>query len=236
MSTWIIDDTGFLKQGDHSVGVQRQYTGSAGKVTNCQIGVSLSDRYARNEHVPIDFALYLPKSWTEDAGRRRGGAHPGRRGVQDQATISRSSSLPPPSKTRFRAKSCLPIAFTASPSDLRNVIRDLWLSTSALPSTQSTRVWRARPAIGRRRGEPVGAQQLGVDLGPKAFRRITWREGTRKQKKEAELSLLLPSRKGRERRWHGSAGSRSRYGSSLSGRRARTSRPSSPPHFAPPGA
>ena len=61
--TWIIDDTGFLKQGKHSPGVQRQYTGSAGKTTNCQIGVSLvvATEYA---HVATDFRLYLPESWT----------------------------------------------------------------------------------------------------------------------------------------------------------------------------
>src|SRR5262249_19078413 len=70
VTTWIVDDTGFLKQGEHSVGVQRQYTESAGKITNCQIGVSLSVA-TRTEHVPIDFALYLPKLWTEDPARRR---------------------------------------------------------------------------------------------------------------------------------------------------------------------
>lgn len=67
---WIIDDTGFLKQGAHSVGVQRQYTGSAGKITNCQIGVSLSVA-TRTEHVPIDFELYLPESWANDPARRK---------------------------------------------------------------------------------------------------------------------------------------------------------------------
>src|SRR5712692_7807923 len=67
--TWILDDTGFLKQGKHSVGVQRQYTGSAGKVTNCQIGVSLSVA-TRTDQIPIDFALYLPEDWLT-SGRRK---------------------------------------------------------------------------------------------------------------------------------------------------------------------
>jgi SRSO17 transposase len=70
VEAWIVDDTGFLKQGNHSVGVQRQYTGSAGKIANCQIGVSLSVT-TRTEHVPIDFELYLPRSWTDDAARMR---------------------------------------------------------------------------------------------------------------------------------------------------------------------
>ena len=69
IQTWIIDDTGFLKQGKHSVGVQRQYTGSAGKIANCQLGVSLSIA-TRLAHVPIDFELYLPESWTSDPARR----------------------------------------------------------------------------------------------------------------------------------------------------------------------
>src|SRR6266446_3891644 len=69
VETWQIDDTGFLKQGTHSVGVQRQYTGSAGKIANCQIGVSLSVT-TKTEHLPVDFELYLPKSWTKDPIRR----------------------------------------------------------------------------------------------------------------------------------------------------------------------
>lgn len=65
---WIIDDTGFLKQGKHSPGVQRQYTGSAGKTANCQIGVSLTVA-TDSEHLPIDMQLYLPESWAADRAR-----------------------------------------------------------------------------------------------------------------------------------------------------------------------
>ena len=64
----VIDETGFLKQGKASCGVARQYTGSAGKITNCQIGVFAAYVSARG-HAFIDRALYLPKNWTTDPAR-----------------------------------------------------------------------------------------------------------------------------------------------------------------------
>jgi SRSO17 transposase len=64
----VIDETGFLKQGKASCGVARQYTGSAGKITNCQIGV-FACYVSRHGHAFIDRALYLPKEWTDDAKR-----------------------------------------------------------------------------------------------------------------------------------------------------------------------
>lgn len=64
----VIDETGFLKQGKASCGVGRQYTGTAGKITNCQIGVFAS-YVSRHGHAFIDRALYLPKAWTSDPTR-----------------------------------------------------------------------------------------------------------------------------------------------------------------------
>ncbi|MGY3622296.1 SRSO17 transposase [Bradyrhizobium sp. USDA 10063] len=64
----VIDETGFLKQGKASCGVGRQYTGSAGKITNCQIGVFASYVSVKG-HAFIDRALYLPKAWTSDSTR-----------------------------------------------------------------------------------------------------------------------------------------------------------------------
>src|SRR5882724_2593505 len=66
----VIDETGFLKQGKASCGVARQYTGSAGKITNCQIGVFAS-YVSRHGHGFIDRALYLPREWTDDLKRMK---------------------------------------------------------------------------------------------------------------------------------------------------------------------
>ena len=66
----VLDETGFLKKGSKSAGVARQYSGTAGRIENCQIGVFLA--YAAPEGVAlIDRALYLPKAWTEDQARCR---------------------------------------------------------------------------------------------------------------------------------------------------------------------
>ena len=64
----VLDETGFLKQGKRSCGVARQYTGSAGKITNCQIGV-FAAYVSRHGHAFIDRALYLPRAWADDPNR-----------------------------------------------------------------------------------------------------------------------------------------------------------------------
>ena len=66
----VLDETGFVKKGSHSVGVARQYSGTAGRIENCQIGTFLG--YAGPKgHALIDRRLYLPKDWSEDAERRK---------------------------------------------------------------------------------------------------------------------------------------------------------------------
>ena len=69
-ATLVIDETGFLKKGTHSVGVKRQYSGTAGRIENCQIGVFLA--YASDKgHALIDRELYLPREWAVDTKRRQ---------------------------------------------------------------------------------------------------------------------------------------------------------------------
>ncbi len=68
-SAWVIDDTGFAKQGEHSVGVERQYSGTLGKVGNCQVAVSLH-QVGEQANTILGWRLYLPESWAKDRPRR----------------------------------------------------------------------------------------------------------------------------------------------------------------------
>jgi SRSO17 transposase len=75
-AAWIIDDTGFPKQGRHSVGVVCQYSGTLGKVGNCQVAVTVHLSTA-TESMPLNWALYLPQAWTEDPQRCQRAGVPG---------------------------------------------------------------------------------------------------------------------------------------------------------------
>jgi SRSO17 transposase len=95
------DDTGFEKGGECSAGVQRQYTGTAGKITNCQIGVFLAYAGSKGRAL-IDRELYLPRCWTGDAGRLAAAKVPGKTAFQTkpqllQAMIERALAAGIPS-------------------------------------------------------------------------------------------------------------------------------------------
>jgi len=70
VKAWVLDDTGFPKDGKHSPGVKRQYSGTLGKIGNCQLGVSVHAVGERGT-LPLGWALYLPEEWCEDPERRR---------------------------------------------------------------------------------------------------------------------------------------------------------------------
>jgi SRSO17 transposase len=172
---WIIDDTGFLKQGSHSVGVQRQYTGSAGKVTNCQVGVSLS-LATPSTHLPVDFALYLPTSWTEDPVRRAEAHLPA--DVQFKTKPELALDL-----IKRAVEDGLPPALLLADSaygdsaEFRRGARSLGLDY-AVGIHSPTTIWRL-DTLGRCVGGPVSVGDLAIAVGQGGFRKSTWRAGTK---------------------------------------------------------
>ena len=79
-SAWVVDDTGFPKQGEDSVGVDRQYSGTLGKTGNCQVAVSLH-HVGEQGNAVLGWRLYLPETWTKDEERRQAGRGSRRSGV-----------------------------------------------------------------------------------------------------------------------------------------------------------
>jgi len=150
-----IDDTGFPKQGTHSWrgSVQRRISGAqSARSANCQVAASLTIA-TRTEHVPVDFALYLPESWTEDPSRRAE-AH-----IPDEVTFKTKPEL---GGRDDRACHCGRVARLAGAGRQR-VWRQLrvfagacaarvWATPSAY--TRTTTVWRL-DLLGRRIGDPV---------------------------------------------------------------------------------
>ena len=178
VQSWILDDTGFLKQGKHSVGVQRQYTGSAGKIANCQVGVSLTVA-TESEHLPIDIELYLPRCWTDDDERRR------------EARI--------PAAVTFKKKPDLALDMVRRALD-DNVPRGVVLADAAYGTSTKFRDELQRLNLeysvaveGRTKvfevfdvvtpgGAAVSLRKLATKLKAKGlFQRLTWREGTRRE-------------------------------------------------------
>src|SRR5688500_18819571 len=85
----VVDETGFLKKGTKSVGVQRQYSGTAGRIENCQIGVFLAYA-APGGRAFLDRALYLPEGWAADAARRRAAGVPAEVAFRTKPELARA--------------------------------------------------------------------------------------------------------------------------------------------------
>lgn len=167
----VIDETGFLKQGKASCGVARQYTGSAGKITNCQIGV-FAAYVSRHGHAFIDRALYLPKAWTNDPARL--------------------TTTHVPTDTAFATKPALavqmidraiavnvPFAWVAADSvygvgDIEQALRRAGKGyVLGVNSNHHFGSWLGKPAIGGT------ADEIAKGLDPSAWQRLSAGDGTK---------------------------------------------------------
>lgn len=192
IEAWIVDDTGFPKQGRHSVGVARQYCGQLGKEDNCQVAVSLS---LANSHasLPVAYRLYLPQEWTTDRERLR------KVGVPEDIVFKTKHEIAL-EQLRWACEAGLPRSVVlvdagyGNSSELRADITALEL-TYAAGIQSNTTVWapgkrplpakkwsgRGRPPKLLQRDakhKPISVKELALGLPKHAWRTIKWREGT----------------------------------------------------------
>jgi SRSO17 transposase len=174
----VIDETGFLKQGKASCGVGRQYTGSAGKITNCQIGV-FAAYVSRHGHAFIDRALYLPKAWTSDPARMAGAHVPPDTGFATKPALALAMI--------DRARDAgVPFAWVAADSvygtgememALRGAGKGYVLGVAATSQFNS---WGAKPAVAGTAAEiasaldPSAWHRLSAGAGSKGERLFDW--------------------------------------------------------------
>jgi SRSO17 transposase len=188
----LIDDTGFPKQGTHSVGVARQYCGQLGKQDNCQVAVSVSlanEQYS----LPVAYRLYLPKQWATDPVRRAAAK------VPETVAFATKPALALQLLEQLKTVDGLPNVVVVDAgygvdTEFRHKLTALGF-TYVVGITGAVSVWPQgqeplppKPWSGRGRKtkllrrdaqhRPVSVKALALQLPPRRFHTVTWREGT----------------------------------------------------------
>jgi SRSO17 transposase len=188
-SVWVIDDTGFEKKGRCSVGVARQYSGTLGRVDNCQIGVSISAA-GDQASCPINWRIFIPDEWDADP-ERRAKAH-----VPDDVRHREKWRLALDMIDEARAWRIEPevVATDAGYGDITAFRRGLSqrgigyvVQVKAATSAYDESVvaerpeysGRGRPPAARYRQDPSSLRALVLAAGKRAATGVTWRQGSR---------------------------------------------------------
>jgi len=187
---WIVDDTGFPKQGKHSVGVARQYCGRLGKTDNCQVAVSLSLATAQGS-LPLAYQLYLAREWTDDVQRRERVRVPPGLGFRTKGEIA-WGQIEAALTAGIPRGVVLTDAGYGDEAALRDRLREQGIPY-AVGIKSGTAVWwgdaqpaptvaagRGRPRVRVQRDDdhqPISVTDLAHRLPRSAFRTVKWREG-----------------------------------------------------------
>jgi SRSO17 transposase len=194
IAAWVVDDTGFPKKGSHSVGVAHQYCGVLGKSANCQVAVTVSLVNAMLS-VPAGFRLYLPESWAHDSKRREAAEVPAEVKFQTKGAIALAQIGELLDEEIPLAPVVADAGYGAS-TEFRDTLtkRGLCYAVGILPDTN---LWPPEteplvpaplkgpgrpPTLSCRRAErqqPVLGRELVLNLPPKAWKAVRWREGTK---------------------------------------------------------
>ena len=200
---WIVDDTGFVKKGTHSVGVARQYCGQVGKQENCRVAVSLSVATWHGS-LPIAWRLYLPEIWANDAERRRKAKVPDQIQFQTKPRIALEQIREAVAKEVAGGVVLADAAYGVD-TKFRDGLTEMGLEY-VVGLQSSTTVWgpgqqplpakqwkgQGRPPRSLRRAknhQPVSLKQLALALPASAWKKLTWREG-RKKKLRSRFAAL----------------------------------------------
>ena len=211
---WIVDDTGFPKKGQHSVGVTRQYCGQVGKQENCRIAVSLSVA-TWGSSLPIAYRLYLPKDWAEDDARRKKADVPEAVEFQTKPEIA-LDQIRAAVAAEAPCGVVLADAAYGTNTEFRDELTKLELEyvvgvqssvtvwtpgEQPLPAKPRGKIGRPPRLLQRSKGhQPVSVKQLAMELPSTAFRLITWREGTdRKLRSRFATVRVRPAHRDNER-------------------------------------